>query len=736
MKPLIWKELRENLRWLPVGLLVVAAICWYSHPMQPANISYSPLSQTLATHLGIALPLFAFALGIIQSYRDLQPGPRAYLGHRKVSQSQILTAKLLVGLLLYSLSVLPPIAILAAWIAYHGMEWYPMRPAQVVPALAMALGAFLWHPSAMLLMVRNASWWGTKWFPLVPAAATCLILMSSLPNQGLSSASISVVFLVPLSAWLILIVRDSWQVLPADPSSAQTNRPLRRRALLPAFLVIISLVMVTAVIGVSIALREELKTSKTQWTSGSYKSPHLAVEKSTNKPWLLTNQYTYNSAGGSYTPTLVEGDLIEPNKTLQLHDLDRPIENFRLSQNTYPFISFRIASDGFFSIPTSWRANMAWTYCYDEQGYVLFYFNTPEFRWTNTLSASGMHARGEALGKPFAFDPIAVGASVFAELQNHTLMTPLVDHSGIYSLNSETLNLIKLVDHPVDACTMLSLEEDRPASFVVRSGRKILLYQFPNIVPKREQSDNSSIDPIEPLRINVDRNLNSLLTVQQVATYTLPESATVDRWTYIVQTNDKKLITSPIYESGSVQLFVLSPDGTSETIAFKRETSDSTGTSPGPDEIGAIAACSLPGLVLLAPLVTATWNEIAGDPTQGWQSLSDDRRTSLILFVSWPLWTLLALGLTLAATKHRRLTKGQRVSWTLATLLLGFAAPIAVLAIYQRVVLEPCSNCGEMRRVDLQSCEACAAAWQPTEASGIEILDDAPRYAASSIVNA
>ncbi len=217
MRALIWKETRENLRWLPVGLVVIAALCMYVHPMKPANIDYSPLAKTLATYLGIVMPLLAFALGLLQSYRDLQPDARAYLHHREVKPTQVAMAKLVVGFGLYAVAVYAPITLLAGWIAYQGMDWYPMRPAQVIPAMVLALAAFLWHPAAMLMMARQASWWGTKWFPLATAALIYFGFMEPLPRSELYGSAIGAAVAIPLMVWLALAVGNEWKRQPNDP---------------------------------------------------------------------------------------------------------------------------------------------------------------------------------------------------------------------------------------------------------------------------------------------------------------------------------------------------------------------------------------------------------------------------------------------------------------------------------------------------------------------------------------
>src|SRR5690606_11953957 len=119
-------------RWLPLGLIVIAAVCYLAAPGRNSD----PLLATrLVTQLAIVTPLLAFALGIVQAYRDLQPAGGAYLNHRSVTTHQIFMAKVVAGFALYVTAISVPLLLLAAWVAVQGMQWHPMRPAQVIPGL-------------------------------------------------------------------------------------------------------------------------------------------------------------------------------------------------------------------------------------------------------------------------------------------------------------------------------------------------------------------------------------------------------------------------------------------------------------------------------------------------------------------------------------------------------------------------------------------------------------------------
>jgi len=61
--------------------------------------------------------------------------------------------------------------------------------------------------------------------------------------------------------------------------------------------------------------------------------------------------------------------------------------------------------------------------------------------------------------------------------------------------------------------------------------------------------------------------------------------------------------------------------------------------------------------------------------------------------------------------------------WVFGSLLLGVAAPLAIVAIYPKLIRERCKTCGKSRRVDLALCESCGASWGIAEPSDITIIE-------------
>ena len=77
MRTLIEKELRENLRWLWVGLALIGSLVWYATPK--TLVANGESAETLiASPMLLGASLFALGLGVMQSFADLRTaGPHA-----------------------------------------------------------------------------------------------------------------------------------------------------------------------------------------------------------------------------------------------------------------------------------------------------------------------------------------------------------------------------------------------------------------------------------------------------------------------------------------------------------------------------------------------------------------------------------------------------------------------------------------------------------------------------------
>jgi hypothetical protein len=142
--------------------------------------------------------LYGSFLSLATFIPDEREAARAFLGHRAITPNQIFRTRVTVGLLVYSLGMLIPLALLAAYLAAIGPERLPVSPWQVAPAVALVAVGSIFYFAGILIACRSANWFGTRLFPLATAVAgsflsICLLtgapLYVTLPTYLLSCAS-------------------------------------------------------------------------------------------------------------------------------------------------------------------------------------------------------------------------------------------------------------------------------------------------------------------------------------------------------------------------------------------------------------------------------------------------------------------------------------------------------------------------------------------------------------------
>jgi hypothetical protein len=85
---------------------------------------------------------------------------------------------------------------------------------------------------------------------------------------------------------------------------------------------------------------------------------------------------------------------------------------------------------------------------------------------------------------------------------------------------------------------------------------------------------------------------------------------------------------------------------------------------------------------------------------------------------------LLAMVGTGYACHRRMLSRNETICWCCWAVVLGLAAPIAVLAIYTRPACSRCTRCEKQRRIDLRKCEHCGGEWERPAPRGVKIFDE------------
>ncbi len=719
MKPLIWKELRENVRWMPVGVIVVSVICWMARPNRsnPGGL----IASDLVTQLAIVTPLLAFALGVVQAYRDLQPGAGAYLHHRGVTGNQIFMAKTIAGFAIYATSIVIPILGLACWIAYHGMSWYPMRPAQVVPSLAYALASFTMHPAAMLMMSRGASWWGTRWFPLIPAGAALLPFFASLQSGGLWGAGVSLIFILPLLAWMIAISRQSWRELSSEPPASRANVKLSRRWLLPTYLLIGVTLCWMTLVAFFIETVENASRPRV-WVPTPEVS--FALHSATHEPGLLTYLQEYDANAHGYSVRALGGDVVTQGATV---DPMRPLEapkQWRSFSYMQPISSTWYQSDGFFTNVNQLQG-LPLTLAYDLRGYMICYEQYPERRWTATIARDAVYPPGDFSGEPFLSEPTA-GSNVFSSFSSAGYTTPLLDGHGVYIVGTEPLSISTLIDQPIDSATLVPLEKGHAPRLLVRHGDQISEYQFMDA----NGSDTWYVDPNEDLSPDAVQyqsysKLKSLkdfsLSAKVVHTYQVP-APIAESTVRVGLANDALYLA--VYDQRSTLYRVDAADGF-EKIDFQPTTPAANASQDGFDVTHLLAGW-LPGFVGVLLAGFATWGslfDVENGPTWGELVAMPIQLSTTI--ISFAVVTAFIIWFTRRVAYRRGLSHNQTMCWCASALLLGMAAPLSMVAIYRQVHREKCSHCGKPRRVDTETCEHCDQPWDRPLHDGIVMLDRA-----------
>jgi hypothetical protein len=195
MKTLIWKELRENVRWVPVPSLVILLVFLIDKPDEPMMFGADAYFFCLT---GV---VFGAALGFLQVFFDGHGDKRSLLLHRPLSPSRIFVAKALTGIGLYLLALGVPFVCLQTWFATPGNMPAPYHWRTSLPWLADILSGLVYYFAGMLTAQRESRWYGTRCLALL-AAFFCSYLVWAVPEFWQALPVIGFMgTMVALAAW-------------------------------------------------------------------------------------------------------------------------------------------------------------------------------------------------------------------------------------------------------------------------------------------------------------------------------------------------------------------------------------------------------------------------------------------------------------------------------------------------------------------------------------------------------
>ena len=195
MKSLIWKEWRENLRWIPLPSLVILLVTLISRPLTPMP------DVTGAYFFCVIAVVFGAALGFLQIFFEAYGDQRSLLLHRPISRSRIFLAKVIAGVGLYVLALGVPFACLEIWFATPGKLPAPYHWRTSLPWLADILSGLVYYFAGMLVAQREVRWYGSRGLALT-AAFFCSYLVWNVPEFWQALVAIGIIGLfVGVAAW-------------------------------------------------------------------------------------------------------------------------------------------------------------------------------------------------------------------------------------------------------------------------------------------------------------------------------------------------------------------------------------------------------------------------------------------------------------------------------------------------------------------------------------------------------
>jgi len=160
MKAIIWKELRENLKWAALCTVVVA-LALASVASEVKRWGRNPFGDDAPTPMLIGA-VFACLLGFLQVFVELRRDQWALLAHRPMTLTKVFAGKVIAFTILY----LPVMTVLwtvfVVWCARPGHIAGPFDWRLSLPGYIDILVGFAYYFAGMLTGLRQARWYASK----------------------------------------------------------------------------------------------------------------------------------------------------------------------------------------------------------------------------------------------------------------------------------------------------------------------------------------------------------------------------------------------------------------------------------------------------------------------------------------------------------------------------------------------------------------------------------------------
>jgi hypothetical protein len=694
MKTILWKELREHARWVPLGVIaivIVLVLKWQSNELIFDASNYGS-SLSLGSLIGLVAGGVAACLGVLQSWPDQRPAARALLLHRGITADAAFCGKLLAGLLLYAAAVFVPLLGMAAFIASIGIENRAASPGALLPSALMSIVAFSCWPAALITVQRDAWFMGSRFLPGL-TVGLAVVGCGTLMNEVLwLTNTITIATLVGFIAAARSVFVNSSHV--ATGTGRAGTAVAVTVALLALMMCLVSMIEMYRI------------THPQSSEQGVYH--RYVVELGPNgEPWLTRSVYSQFS----YTYEVDQVAKMVPGRSVRdqlqpVEDQWKPLQKWSPYQlaNYRTRLGQRFVSLHQASVPHN-SSYLYRTWVFDANRDVVLVYRL------------GAFGRYQLEGK--LLPPASVGS--FGRVRNlgghdEAGDFTLVSSTGVYRVPGDGSDVETIYALPKGSrflgSEILSQKDPQadPFGVMVRLGERVILLE--RDIDEDAAAAAKSLGAfrgLDELFLTEVRLPNELATAQGISIARDPAGD----GSYVGITHD--------WTHTEEQVSWLRFD-TAGQIKEQEQHHDNPSSVVISD--GKEAAVLIPPAVfVVGAVIIAIENSDSNGLQQGWEQAKANPADTALVVMLCSLNPIIAIPLAIWAARRRWLDKRTKWRWMFWAFFFGPSGSLAILAVYPRIAFETCSNCQTPTRIDLARCENCDHSLDDTPKRGIEIFD-------------
>jgi len=183
MITMLWKELRENVKWAVLALIGLVLAEFYALNQDQFFGFYVQEAAPLCKSSFLMITTFGCAavglvIGLVQMLPEQRRDQWAALIHRPVERATIFRGKGVAGLFLYFVATTVPFIACVWYVATPGHFAAPFSPGMILPGVGDICAGAIYYLAALFVSLHRGPWYGTRAFGFLAAVATSFFVMS------------------------------------------------------------------------------------------------------------------------------------------------------------------------------------------------------------------------------------------------------------------------------------------------------------------------------------------------------------------------------------------------------------------------------------------------------------------------------------------------------------------------------------------------------------------------------